>query len=854
MRLAAVAVGLGLIVSSSMAADPVVHLKSRTIAPEPSLTALDAIVDGDAPRHVLIQLHDRVSPAGRSALAAEGITLLQYVPDQTWIARVTPLGAASTATEAIRWVGVLDATDKMPRRLAEGRPGAWAMTSDGRVELRVRLHAGVDVAAARAAVSAVGAEVVRPMAIFPGLEVVLPAWRLRDLAALDIVQWVSEVPPDPVLDNDGSRAATGAEVVQSGVYGLDGTGVHVGIWDGGPVDSGHPDFAGRLTLLEGGSPSQHGTHVAGTFGGSGAASESEGGDPLQWRGMAPAVSIFSWDFGGDIAGEMEDGIGDEDLDLDTNSWGYGVDGGNCDLYGDYDFLCPEMDALVRGAGGRPASIIFSAGNERDDGDCPLVDGGYGCLNPPKAAKNTIVVGATNSDDDSMTGFSSWGPTDDGRLKPDVTAPGCEDGGEGYIRSTLPGGGYGGSGWCGTSMAAPAATGNLALLHQLYRGIHGDVNPEPSLMKALLVANAQDLGNPGPDYAFGHGRINSRASADELLDASPMTMTVSDGEVLEIPFSVPFGVFQLRVALAWDDPEASSLADPALINDLGLELVAPGGAIVHPWVLDPDDPSADAVRGEDHLNNVEHITVGGPTPGDWIARVTGTNVPEGPQVASLVGLDLAAPGMVAGFEVTGSTGSSISLAWETPSASDFTGTLVVRSDEAPGWSGPVDGTTYLAGQDLGGGSVVVYAGALSEVTDTGLAGDEDYFYQAYAFDRLRNHADAAETTGSTGSSVGVEAVDGVVPAVLRIGAPQPNPSPSMTAFDVAVPRAADVDVRIYDASGRQVRTLLHGALAAGTYRVSWDGRSSAGLEVAPGAYFAELRIGAERVTRRIVRVR
>lgn len=837
----------------SVEADPVVRLKSRTFSPAPSLDALDVVAADGVARHALVQLTERVTPSRRAELAGEGVVLVRYVPDDTWVARVSPVAATSDARSAIRWIGFLDPIDKLPARLAEGRPGSWAVAPDGRVQLRVRTHRGVSPEVARTAVTSVGAEVVSPMAVVPGVEVLAPVWRILDLAALDVVEWVSEIPPAPALDNDGSRAITGAEAIQSGVYGLDGAGVNVGIWDGGRVDPGHVDFEGRLTIAESSGTSDHATHVAGTFGGSGAASEAEGGTPFQWRGMAPGVAIFSWEFDGDIVEEMEDGILAFDLDLDTNSWGYGVDGDNCEIYGDYDFIAPDLDALVRGAAGRPVTIVFSAGNERDDGDCPLVDGGYGCLNPPKPAKNVIVVGATNSDDDTMTDFSSWGPTDDGRLKPDVTAPGCEREGEGYVRSTFPGGGYAGPGWCGTSMAAPAATGNLALLHQLYRGLHGDVNPEPSLMKALLVANAQDLGNPGPDYAFGHGRIDARASADELLDASPMVMSVAEGEVWEMPITVPAGVLQLRVALAWDDPDASPLSDPALINDLDLELEAPGGAVVGPWVLDADDPSAPAVRGEDHLNNVEHVTVGLPAAGVWTVRVRGTNVPEGPQIASLVGLDLAAPGPVAGLEVTGTTGTTISLAWETPTASDFAGTLVVRSDEAPGWSGPVDGATYLLGQDLGGGSVVVYAGPLNELTDTGLAGEEDYLYQAYAFDRFRNHASGAEVTGTTGSSVGVETL-GARPVAFGLAAPRPNPTRAGTAVEFEIPTASPVEVRIYDTTGRRVRTLLRAAMDAGTYRATWDGRSTSGLDVAPGTYFVELRAGEVRLTRRIVRLR
>ena len=158
--------------------------------------------------------------------------------------------------------------------------------------------------------------------------------------------------------------------------------------------------------------------------------------------------------------------------------------------------------------GKKIIQIWSAGNNRPS-NCD--SGSYDCIGFPGTAKNVITVGATNSDNDTMTSFSSWGPTNDGRLKPEVSAPGCEAGGEGFIKSTLPGDIYGSSIFCGTSMAAPAVSGTIALMLEEFAS--KTIEPWPSTIKAILIHTAKDLGNIGPDYSFGYGRINAKAAVD-----------------------------------------------------------------------------------------------------------------------------------------------------------------------------------------------------------------------------------------------------------------------------------------------------------------------------------------------------
>jgi hypothetical protein len=322
---------------------------------------------------------------------------------------------------------------------------------------------------------------------------------LDQLAGTDWVRWIEEVPPPPVELNDGSRANVQANAVQAPPYGLSGTNVVLGIWDGGYVDSTHDDFGSRVTFGDSATLGDHATHVAGTMAGDGTLSEAKGGAPLQWRGMAPAAQIISFQWDNNIT-EHNAAINTYGIVLSQNSWGYTINSypfGNCSLYGSYTYDAPEYDQIITGLYGQRINVVFAAGNERNDGDCHLTNGApnfvnYRCVGPPATAKNVISVGAINSDDNSMTTFSSWGPVDDGRIKPDLVAPGCEAGGEGFIKSTLPGDIYGSPGWCGTSMAAPAVSGCIGLLTEDYRASHSEENPLPSTVRGLLIHTAEDL--------------------------------------------------------------------------------------------------------------------------------------------------------------------------------------------------------------------------------------------------------------------------------------------------------------------------------------------------------------------------
>lgn len=832
-----------------------VRLRTRTFVPTTDLSALYAIAEGAGTRHLLVQLATPPTPDERRRLAGDGLRLLAYVPEHTWIASVTPAAASrAEVRERLIWAGPIAPTDKLPVRWTTTGIVPAAIDADGRVALHVRLHRDVDPAHATRALRARGIDVVRATGLHPTLEVRSPRWQIPAIAAVDAVLAIREDAFEIVPSNDSSRGAMDVETVNDPPYGLDGTGIRIGVWDGGRIDPDHDDFAGRLTIVEAAPISEHATHVAGTAAGSGALSGSRGGTPFQWRGMAPGALLYSAHHDDDVPTEMAAAIATHDLDQITNSWNWQVGTGFCDLQGDYDLFAPELDAVVRGAGGHPVTITHSAGNERDDGDCPLIDGAYGCVLAPSTAKNVITVGATNSDDDTSTDFSSYGPVDDGRLKPDLTAPGCQTDGDEAVTSAVPGDDYGVL--CGTSMAAPAVAGVVALLRQLHHGLHGaGARPEPSMQKAILTATAIDLGHPGPDFAFGHGRVDAPAAADAMLEDTQVPVELGHGTVEEIPFRVPSTLPGLRMTLAWDDPPAVALAAITLVNDLDLVLEDPDGGHHRPWVLDPAMPSLHAVRGEDHRNNVEHVTVDDPVPGLWRVRVTGTNVPDGPQLASLAGLDLSAPPSPGSFRVVGSSETAIELAWDAPDTHDRRGTLLVRSIDPILWTGPEQGAELIVG-DPAGNATVIHVGdedhATDPFVDEDVVADTRYYYAAYTFDDWHNHSEPTLVDAVAGVEVAVDVVGAAAP--FAVGVARPNPARSGTVVPFSLDVDGAVTLTIYDASGRRVRTLVHATLAAGRYEARWDGTDAAGRPVAAGTVFYTLRAGERRASGRLIWMR
>ena len=720
--------------------------------------SLEDLLEGREVRHVLVQLNRIPNARERETLAARGVELTHYVPVRGYLARVESRAIADPAvTGWIEWSAALTSADKQSQRARLGAVPDWAETPDGRARIVVRTFPTVSEVDGRNLLIAAGLELTASLPEFRRFEGIARIEDLDALASVDEVRWLRFASPPYELDLDGVRQNQAVNAVQEAPYNLTGADVDVGEIDGGGADQNHDDLQGRITWVESQSTGTHATHVAGIVIGDGTLSETEGGTAFQWKGMATEAEIFGWSAGGNYLSLYDPAVNTHDIELSTNSWGWGVNGSNCDLYGDYGSDAPEHDELITGVThGKRFPIFFSAGNERDDCDCgtcvsPYVF--YTNIRPPGAtAKNTMTIGAKPSDESDVALFSSWGPMDDGRLKPEIVASGTQNFGDGGVTSTVPGDAYDAFG--GTSMSTPAAAGCAALFFEDFRALTA-TDPLPSTIKAHFCHGAKDMTGEsyltvGPDYASGFGVLKLRKTIDQLRTGDWAEDDVDQGESDLYVIEVPADATELKVTLAWDDVAGAENADPALVNDLDLVVTDPSAGRHYPWTLNPASPGDAAVRtAEDHLNPIEQVYVDtGIASGSWTVEVRGTTVPMGPQTYSLV------------FSHDGSD--------------------VVSA--APFGEGP----------------------ALTAVT------------------LHRSH---------------------------------PNPFRPWTTIRYSVRAETSVDLRIFDVTGRKVRTLVAGERqAGGEYTYTWRGRNDSGGSLPSGVYLVELRAGNVRQTSKVTLLR
>lgn len=425
-----------------------------------------------------------------------------------------------------------------------------------------------------------------------------------------------------VTNNTNAAISTAANLIQLAPYGLDGTGVKVGVWDAGSIRNTHRELAGRVTNKNATTPlDNHSTHVAGTIAATGVDANA--------KGMAPKATVDSYDWDNDYAEMTASGAATATalsaVPLSNHSYGYAAS--TADM-GRYETQAQTTDAL---AWSLPYYLPFwAAGNEQGS---LTAQGGFQSITFNSLAKNIVTIGALNDavvagvrspSAGSMSTFSSWGPCDDGRIKPDLVANGVSV----YSTTAASDSAYNGN-YSGTSMATPNAAGSAALIQQLYANTFGQ-RPRASLLKALLIHTADDLGNPGPDYKFGWGLINVKAAADIILaqKTSPIVPRMLENTLTAAVKSTTTtftwdGVSPIRATLSWTDPAgaAQTAADSRmanLVHDLDLKITGPDGAIVYlPFVMPfvgawtSAAMSAAAATGKNRVDNTEQVYISNP---------------------------------------------------------------------------------------------------------------------------------------------------------------------------------------------------------------------------------------------------
>ncbi|MCP4216512.1 MAG: S8 family serine peptidase [bacterium] len=605
-----------------------------------------------------------------------GIELLFHIQSGLWVGSIpkdTNLNDERLQS-LVQWMGAIRPEDKISSDLRRGNIHDWAREKDNRIRVSVAFFKYVTQQEAEDILRRVTNDISRWDSL-NGYDTLMPREAVEELAREDAVKWLQQGPLPFMPLNNNTRRALKVDTLQecdttpliAQYQGLTGSGVQAGIWDSG-IDPAHDDFknhnsTGTATtsrvLLASHTGNNHGTLVAGVLGGNGFRGTACATGTYLFRGMAPEVQFVSnfphirWG-AADIT--FLTAIGTHGMDISNHSY---VQSRN----GRYLGTAARMDGLIRGDASSsnkpipPRPMVWAAGNNGITSQYSSV-AGYFSVEAP--SKNAIVVGGTSANLASHTNrlleMSSLGPTLDGRIKPDLVAPG------GSVKSTnLSTNCYAGA--SGTSLSAPAVTGVACLMLQQYADTY-DVNldtaaPLPSTVKAVLIHSATDLvhttadeidpnnpdtGKPvlyhrGPDYATGYGLVNAPAAVAVIKEKNIIEDSIATRkEVDEYTCEVPPGTDRIQFTLAWDDePDTDTYGAetlPRLVNDLDLVAVAPNAQSHYPWILaaltpaatagDPDpittgDITA-ATRGEDHLNNVEMVTVDSPMAGTWKIRV------------------------------------------------------------------------------------------------------------------------------------------------------------------------------------------------------------------------------------------
>lgn len=477
---------------------------------------------------------------------------------------------------------------------------------------------------------------------------------------------------------EAAQSVNNDQIWGEGIAGLSlsGNGIVMGYWDADQPRLSHQEYSGRVTFedSESGTNNAHATQMVGTM-------IATGADP-DARGMANTAMVESWNWNSDIAEmaiEAANGlltsahpyietagwtantnICDPDSDHPEVDWMWfsleSEDSTKAYQFGYYDSQAQKWDSVAYLA--PDYLIVKAAGNQRGEGpdaqpishwtydsdfNCIQdstniireLDGGFTgfeSLNAASLAKNVLVVGAVESSSDNFDNINSvspistsgFGPTDDGRIKPDIVAPTNV-----YTSTSSSNNSYATGG--GTSAATAVVTGSIALLREHYQKLNSDTLSSASI-KALLAQTADDIGNEGPDYKTGWGLLNTERAARFISsNKANMFKSVLKDTVLTNGNTIQFDFEHtsdrpLIITIAWTDPSgtpsvnADDPVDTLLVNDLDL-LVTKSATNYHPWILDKSNPNGAASTGDNDLDNIEQVLISNAESGTYSISIS-----------------------------------------------------------------------------------------------------------------------------------------------------------------------------------------------------------------------------------------
>jgi len=598
---------------------------------------------GTAPYVVISELP--VSRDVRIRATADGARVIGFLPNNALLVEADAQALKNLEDDVLFMAAVeYEPMDKIQRNLLDAKP-------DESVEATIVLLNEADRATVQYFITDAGGKLLTGTPTNgKAIMAEVPSAVLTKLAGKAEVKWIEKFGRPKLLNDQAVLPQVMNVTPVWNTHGLTGEGQIIASLDTG-IDTGNistlnADFSGRIVSIYniGGYTtvdySGHGTHTAGSLVGTGANSSGK------FKGVAYGARLYV------LAGGDTDGTGyvhfdnidkyEDIIHFGRNQYGYGVksDSWGNDACTSYDFWCNLCDETIWGDS--ELLDIFAAGN----------DGWYelGTIDSPAAAKNCLAVGMTGGcrtnyvdivSDDTIYDISmrsSLGPTSDGRIKPDVCAPGQYvvsvasskaifasreffDASKRYVYMS------------GTSMATPLSAGCAALVREWlmkYKG-YAETKPTAALMKAILTGGAFDIYDlskekemykrGAPNNFYGWGRVDLEAS---IFPTNGLAVYMKD----RLPFVagtnfaftvVTTNAASLRAQLVWIDHAAEQLAGPMINNNLDLAVSSTIGGEKKIWY-------GNGGKAPDELNTVESVRIENAMPGRYVVNVTCPTIP------------------------------------------------------------------------------------------------------------------------------------------------------------------------------------------------------------------------------------
>jgi len=620
-----------------------IHLKRETIDINNQASLQD---DQEAKDGLyLVQSIGPIKPEWNEELASIG-KILEYIPENAYLMDLSSESVEEIEEkDYIRWVGKYETQHRISPRLDD---------LQGQKDLSLIIYEDVE-------------EVLPELEKFGKIDryrgdhvrMTSDVSNVEHIAQIEGVGWIELNEEIELLNNDAQWSVQSGVTEERPIWerGLTGEGQIVGVADTG-VDYSHsafrdpkgdpigPDHRKIVNYVEYAGDYDghgHGTHVAGSIAGN----DEIDDDPQPYDGVAKDARLSVYDIGTDSGGlelpsslyYIFDAAYEDGARVHSNSWGSDDSSYTSRAREVDEYMWENKDML----------ILFAAGNSGDEENT---------MASPATAKNILSVGASgngnrDSSQNDMASFSSRGPTDDGRLKPEIVAPG--QGSQGWygdddIISAKSDGDPDSQNneytdMQGTSMATPIVAGSAAVVREYFEeGYYPreDIeNPSAALIKAVLVNSAEEITGAGaytngdsyPNFDQGFGRTtldNSLEFADNQrnLKVFDEIIGLKTGESDNYTITVENSSEPLEVTMAYTDYPGSPTAEKALVNDLNLKVTAPDGSIFKGNVFEGTDPGQSTTGGEfDNLNPLENVLRIEPQVGEYEIEVIGENIPK-----------------------------------------------------------------------------------------------------------------------------------------------------------------------------------------------------------------------------------